>query len=97
MNWGVALSPDGELFLCLDPENPGMGDALGDIAAVFRDRARGDALFVLECHHGPGATSSKLASAARGTAARLMVRFSRQKGRLPAKWRQTRWMSLVPP
>ncbi|WP_437917299.1 tetratricopeptide repeat protein [Sorangium sp. So ce302] len=60
----VALSPDGELFLCLDPENPGLGDALGDIAAVFRDRARGEVLFVLECHHGPGATSRAVVAAA---------------------------------
>ncbi|WP_437963260.1 hypothetical protein WMF04_26395 [Sorangium sp. So ce260] len=60
----VALSPDGELFLCLDPENPGMGDALSDIAAVFRDRARGEVLFVIECHHGPGATSRAVVTAA---------------------------------
>ncbi|AGP37847.1 tetratricopeptide repeat protein [Sorangium cellulosum] len=60
----VALSPDGELFLCLDPENPGVGDALGDVAAVFRDRARGEVLFVLECHHGPGATSRAVVTAA---------------------------------
>ncbi|MGK3984239.1 hypothetical protein WME99_14435 [Sorangium sp. So ce136] len=60
----VALSPDGELFLCLDPENPGMGDALSDIAAVFRDRARGEVLFVLECHHAPGAASRDVVAAA---------------------------------
>ncbi|WP_437573018.1 tetratricopeptide repeat protein [Sorangium sp. So ce887] len=65
----VALSPDGELFLCLDPENPGVGDALGDIAAVFRDRARGEVLFVLECHHGPGATSRAVVTAAEQAAA----------------------------
>ncbi|WP_437497048.1 tetratricopeptide repeat protein [Sorangium sp. So ce1099] len=60
----VALSPDGELFFCLDPENPGMGDALSDIAAVFRDRARGEVLFVLECHHAPGAASGDVVAAA---------------------------------
>ncbi|AUX44084.1 uncharacterized protein SOCE26_055440 [Sorangium cellulosum] len=60
----VALSPEGELFLCLDPENPGMGDALGDIAAVFRDRARGAVLFVIEGHHGPGVTSRDVVTAA---------------------------------
>ncbi|XXX71875.1 tetratricopeptide repeat protein [Sorangium sp. So ce134] len=65
----VALSPDGELFLCLDPENPGVGDALGDVAAVFRDRARGEVLFVLECHHGPGATSRAVVTAAEQAAA----------------------------
>lgn len=60
----VALSPDGELFLCLDPENPGVGDALSDVAAVFRDRARGEVLFVIECHHAPGATSRAVVAAA---------------------------------
>ncbi|WP_437738714.1 tetratricopeptide repeat protein [Sorangium sp. So ce1335] len=60
----VALSPDGELFLCLDPENPGVGDALSDVAAVFRDRARGEVLFVIECHHAPGAPSRAVVAAA---------------------------------
>ncbi|MGK3993198.1 tetratricopeptide repeat protein [Sorangium sp. So ce1024] len=60
----VALSPDGELFLCLDPENPGVGDALSDVAAVFRDRARGEVLFVIECHHAPGAASRAVVAAA---------------------------------
>jgi cellulose synthase operon protein C len=60
----VALAADGELFLCLDPANPGVGDALSDIAAVFRDRARGAVLFVVECHHAPGALSSESVVAA---------------------------------
>ncbi|MGK4004128.1 hypothetical protein WMF31_15960 [Sorangium sp. So ce1036] len=60
----VALSPSGELFLCLDPENPGVGDALGDVAAVFGDRARGAVLFVIECHHAPEVTSSAVVAAA---------------------------------
>ncbi|WP_437961647.1 tetratricopeptide repeat protein [Sorangium sp. So ce119] len=65
----VGLSPDGELFLCLDPENPGVGDALSDVAAVFRDRARGEVLFVIECHHAPGATSRAVVAAAERAAA----------------------------
>ncbi|WP_437668652.1 tetratricopeptide repeat protein [Sorangium sp. So ce131] len=75
----VALSPEGELFLCLDPENPGMGDALGDIASVFRDRARGAVLFVIEGHHGPGVASRDVVAAAEravaseGTGIELLV------------------------
>ncbi|MCC6557655.1 MAG: tetratricopeptide repeat protein [Polyangiaceae bacterium] len=37
----VALSVEGELFLTLDPTHPELGDALADIADVFRDRAGG--------------------------------------------------------
>lgn len=47
----VAMSADGELFLCLDPADPETGDALSDIAGVFRDMVPGAVLFVLECRH----------------------------------------------
>jgi tetratricopeptide (TPR) repeat protein len=47
----AALSDAGEFFLCLDPANPDTGDAIADVAAVFRDRAAGAVLFVLECRH----------------------------------------------
>jgi len=49
----AALSVDGEFFLCLDPESPQTGDALADVAAVFRDRVPGPVLLVLECRHAP--------------------------------------------
>jgi tetratricopeptide (TPR) repeat protein len=49
----VAVSVDGEFFLCLDPENPQTGDALADVTAVFRDRVPGPVLLVLECRHAP--------------------------------------------
>jgi len=68
----VALSSEGELFLCLDPANPGVGDALAAIAAVFRDQARGRVLFVLECHHEP-APGDPFASAAIVEAAKQAV------------------------
>ncbi|MDI3289698.1 tetratricopeptide repeat protein [Polyangium sp. 15x6] len=42
------LSIDGELFLSLDPQNPTVGDALADVAAVLRDGAPGPKLVVLE-------------------------------------------------
>src|SRR6185503_17435581 len=32
----VALSADGEVYLCLDPTNPDVGDALRDIAGALR-------------------------------------------------------------
>ena len=51
----AALSEAGEFFLCLDPANPDTGDAIADVAAVFRDRASGPVLFVLECRHMPDA------------------------------------------
>jgi tetratricopeptide (TPR) repeat protein len=47
----VAMSGDGELFLCLDPADPETGDALSDIAGVFRDMVPGAVLFLLECRH----------------------------------------------
>jgi tetratricopeptide (TPR) repeat protein len=47
----VVVSPEGELFVCLDTSQPDTGDALSDVAAVFVDRARGPVLFVLECRH----------------------------------------------
>jgi tetratricopeptide (TPR) repeat protein len=50
----VALSFEGELFLCFDPMNPTTGDSLRDIAFVFRDRAPGPVAFVIECRHPPG-------------------------------------------
>jgi hypothetical protein len=49
----VAVSVDGEFFLCLDPENPQTGDALADVVAVFQDHVSGPTLFVLECRHAP--------------------------------------------
>ncbi|MDI1432181.1 tetratricopeptide repeat protein [Polyangium sorediatum] len=49
----VAVSVDGEFFLCLDPENPQTGDALADVVAVFQDHVSGPVLFVLECRHAP--------------------------------------------
>src|SRR6185436_4390617 len=42
----VALSEEGDLFLCLDPSNPGTGDALRDISLVFHDRVPGPIAFV---------------------------------------------------
>jgi tetratricopeptide (TPR) repeat protein len=47
----VAASEEGELFLCLDPENPDTGDSLRDIATVIRDRVPGPVAFVIECRH----------------------------------------------
>ncbi len=49
----VALAPDGEVFLCLDPMNPDVGDSLGDVAAAIRDKHAGPLLFVLDCRHAP--------------------------------------------
>ena len=49
----VALSPEGEVFLCLDPTAPDVGDSLRDIAAVIRERHEGPLLFVLDCRHAP--------------------------------------------
>ncbi len=49
----VALAPDGEVFLCLDPMNPDVGDALRDVAAALRDKHAGPLLFVLDCRHAP--------------------------------------------
>ncbi len=47
----VAASAEGELFLCLDPDNPETGDSVRDIAAVVRDRVPGPVAFVIECRH----------------------------------------------
>ncbi len=47
----VALSGSGEVFLCLDPTNPDVGDGLRDIAGAIRDRFNGPLLFVLDCRH----------------------------------------------
>jgi tetratricopeptide (TPR) repeat protein len=49
----VALSNAGELFVCLDPENPDVGDSLHDITAVFEEHMHGPVLFVLELRHVP--------------------------------------------
>jgi tetratricopeptide (TPR) repeat protein len=42
------LSREGELYLCLDPEEPNIGDALADVAASLRDAAPGWKLIVLD-------------------------------------------------
>lgn len=42
------LSHDGDLYLCLDPEETNIGDALADVAASLRDAAPGWALIVLD-------------------------------------------------
>lgn len=47
----VAASEEGELFLCLDPENPDTGDSVRDIAMVIRARVPGPVAFVIECRH----------------------------------------------
>jgi len=47
----VALSPEGELFLCLDPMNPDVGDALRDIAGALSEKHTGPLLMVLDCRH----------------------------------------------
>jgi tetratricopeptide (TPR) repeat protein len=47
----VAASAEGELFLCLDPDNPETGDSVRDIATVIRDRVPGPVAFVIECRH----------------------------------------------
>ncbi len=49
----VALAPDGEVFLCLDPTNPDVGDSLRDVSAALRDKHAGPLLFVLDCRHAP--------------------------------------------
>jgi tetratricopeptide (TPR) repeat protein len=50
----VALATDaGELFLCLDPAHPEVGDGLADLAAVFAERQSGPVLFLLDCRHAP--------------------------------------------
>ncbi|MBK9261992.1 MAG: tetratricopeptide repeat protein [Polyangiaceae bacterium] len=42
------LSREGELYLCLDPEEANVGDALADVAASLRDAAPGWKLIVLD-------------------------------------------------
>lgn len=42
------LSVDGELFLCLDPSAPTVGDAVADVALVLRDHVPGPKLVVLD-------------------------------------------------
>lgn len=42
------LSREGELYLCLDPEEANIGDALSDVAASLRDAAPGWKLIVLD-------------------------------------------------
>lgn len=49
----VALSGEGEVFLCLDPTDPDVGDSLHDVAASLRERFSGPVLFVLDCRHTP--------------------------------------------
>lgn len=44
----LVLSVEGDLFLCLDPAHPTVGDALADLAQVFRERARCPLLFVVD-------------------------------------------------
>ncbi|EYF07360.1 hypothetical protein [Chondromyces apiculatus] len=68
----VALSTEGELFLCVDPANPGVGDALADIAAVFGAHACGRVLFLIECHH-PASPEDPFASATVVAAAKQAV------------------------
>ena len=46
----VALSEQGDFFLCLAP---GTGDALGDVVEVLAERAPGPVLVMLECRHAP--------------------------------------------
>ena len=41
------LSCEGELYLCLDPDEPNVGDALAEVAASLRDAAHGGKLLVL--------------------------------------------------
>jgi tetratricopeptide (TPR) repeat protein len=72
----VALSIDNEFFLCLDPESPQTGDALADVAAVFRDRVPGPVLFVLECRHAPS-SDDPFRSAAIVTSAKEAVEPAR--------------------
>ncbi len=49
----VALSAEGEVFLCLDPTNPDVGDSLRDVADALRERFSGPVLFVLDSRHAP--------------------------------------------
>ena len=49
----VQLSRDSEIFLCLDPMNPDVGDSLRDVAAALREKHEGPLLFVLDCRHAP--------------------------------------------
>ncbi len=42
------LSREGDLYLCLDPDEPNIGDALADVAASLRDAAPGWKLIVLD-------------------------------------------------
>ena len=42
------LSCEGELYLCLDPDEPNVGDALAEVAASLRDAAPGGKLIVLD-------------------------------------------------
>lgn len=44
----LLLSVEGELFLCLDPTQPFVADALADIAAVLRDRVQGPKLLIVD-------------------------------------------------
>jgi tetratricopeptide (TPR) repeat protein len=44
----LLLSVEGELFLCLDPTQPHVGDALADVAAVLRERAPGPKLLIVD-------------------------------------------------
>lgn len=67
----VALAADGEVFLCLDPTNPDVGDSLRDVAGALRERFSGPVLFVLDCRHSPDESdpfkSATVASAIRST------------------------------
>src|SRR5580704_16867704 len=49
----VTLSVEGEIFLSLDPAHPETGDALHDLALLFRERATGPIAFMVECRHAP--------------------------------------------
>ena len=49
----MLTSVEGELFVCLDPTQPGTGDSVKDLALVLRERFTGRALFFLECRHKP--------------------------------------------
>ncbi|UQA58928.1 hypothetical protein [Polyangium aurulentum] len=59
----LLLSVEGELFLCLDPAEPQVGDALSDVAAALRERAPGPKLIIIDGVHAHIGAEPKRADA----------------------------------
>jgi tetratricopeptide (TPR) repeat protein len=73
----LLLSVEGELFLCLDPAEPQVGDALSDVAAALSERAAGPKLIVIDGVNAHASAEPKRAEAfARAAEAALDPRTS---------------------